>query len=285
MKRFIGFIAAAAASLLFILPADAQMKITTKKARLSDFETKTTKVVLSGSDIDNAALKAEVKAVWSLSPYEFCTLEEFNKIKSSTDYYFLLTVQGQFKKESAPGIDFLTLVKGGEGSEKGISDMFEVISIPYKSTSDASGRESVFLGALLNIMQDYTRKAMSSDFKGYSGLTFYNTALPKSKSKDIIFSSDDLCPGVGPMTMKASFGPGMTIEDEDEADKKFTEGTPNTIVSYIVYPSDSMEGSYCFKMLIDAENHDLYYFKKHKITAKNAPGFLLSDIKIISAIR
>ncbi|MCR5003830.1 MAG: hypothetical protein K5984_05605 [Bacteroidales bacterium] len=285
MRKIFTIMAAVAASILFILPADAQMKITTKKAKLSDFETKTTKVVLTGNSIDDETLKAEIKAVWTISPYEFCTLEEFENIKSSTNYYFLMTVQGQFKKESVPGIDFLTLVKGGEGSENGVGEMYEVVTVPYKASTASSGRETVYLGALLDIIQDYTRKAISSDFKGYTGLTLYNTALGKTKTKDILFSVDDLSPSVGQATIKDAMGNGMLIAEEDEVDSKFENGATNTVVSYIVYPSDAMVGSYCFKMLIDAENHDLYYFKKHKISAKQAPGFLLSDVKVIKAVR
>ena len=58
-----------------------QAKITTRKIRLSDFPTKTTKVVLAGNEILNTALREEVSRRWMASPYEFCTLEEYEANK------------------------------------------------------------------------------------------------------------------------------------------------------------------------------------------------------------
>ena len=91
--------------------AGAQAQINTKKVKIGDFTQKTTKVVLNGNPFMDGALKEEVSARWRVSPFEFCTLEEFDKIKTSEDYYFLPMVKGPFRKEAEPGIQFITLVK------------------------------------------------------------------------------------------------------------------------------------------------------------------------------
>ena len=103
-------------SLLLPILAWGQAQINTKKVKLGDFTQKVTKVVLSGNEFMDSALKDEVTARWRISPYEFCTLEEFSSMKTSGDYYFLIITNGQFKKDSSPTIQFLTLVKGGEGA-------------------------------------------------------------------------------------------------------------------------------------------------------------------------
>ena len=38
-------------------------------------------------------------------------------------------------------------------------------------------------------------------------------------------------------------------------------------------------------MLIEADTDTVYYIRKHKVTAKNAPGFLTDDLKRISRKR
>ena len=63
------------------------------------------------------------------------------------------------------------------------------------------------------------------------------------------------------------------------------ENAPGTLVSYTVFPYDPVPGSYCYKMLIDAGTHKLYYFRKHKITKKRGPGFLTEDLMRITADR
>ena len=122
---------------LLPLMAGAQAQINTKKVKISDFTEKITKVVLTGNDFYDIALQDEVKARWRVSPYEFCTWEEFQRDRNSSDFYFLLTTSSQFKKETEPGLDLLSLVKGGTGAT--INSMLEVVFIPFAPAEDPSG--------------------------------------------------------------------------------------------------------------------------------------------------
>lgn len=265
--------------------AFAQAQILTKKVKISDIQDKTLKVVLTGSDFTDLALKAEVKNRWQLSPFEFCTYDEFEKYKTSTDYYFLMVVKGQFRKETEPGISFLTLVKGGPAATKGIDKMLDVVTMPYASASEPSGREIVFLPALLDVMQDYVRKALVSDMAGYTGLSNYSLNLVKSRTKRIYFSEGDLSKEVDKAEQEKYFDDDMLVADEDAADSIFTDKTYNTLVSYTVAPTDPVKGSYCYKMLFEAETHKLYYYRRHRIGGKLEPGFLIEDIDRIAAVR
>ena len=114
-----------------IIPSDlfGQAQIYTRKEKLKDMTAKTVKVVMTGDEIFDEALKQSVTTSWTLSPYEFCTNEEFQKIKTDSKFYFLIVVKGQQRKEAEPGIDLLTFVKGGEGADKSIEDMLEVVSL------------------------------------------------------------------------------------------------------------------------------------------------------------
>jgi hypothetical protein len=144
-----------------------QAQINTKKVKISDFTQKVTKVVLTGNPFMDGALQDEVTARWRVSPYEFCTLEEFNSIKGNGNYYFLMCTSGQFKKESEPSLQFLTLIKGGKGADKGIAEMLEVISMPIASAKYPTGRELVFLPAFLDIIQDHVAESMEKDRNAY----------------------------------------------------------------------------------------------------------------------
>ena len=120
-------------AMLFPILAGAQAQITTKKIKIADYPEKITKIVLTGNDFYDLALRDEIAAGWTLSPYEFCTLEEFNSLKYNDEYYFLITADGKFKKENEPGLTFLTLIKGGKGASEGINKMLEVVSLPIAS--------------------------------------------------------------------------------------------------------------------------------------------------------
>ena len=283
MRRFIQILALAIAGLLLTTDALGQAQITTRREKLKDFTSKITKVVLTGDDFMDEALKESVAATWTVSPYEFCSNEEFQSLKGNNNFYFLMIVKGQFRRESEPGIDMLTLVKGGDGADKSINDMFEVVSFPFRPSEDPSGREFVMLPAFLKIIQNHAVELTDTEMKAYSSIGAKNTK--KLRIKRIFFWAEDFAPQVDEQTKRSLDEDILIKEDEDEVDEIFSEGTFNTVVSYVVAPSEPVNGSICYKMLIGSDNHELYYFKKHKITAKSGKGFLSSDIKSIKLLR
>lgn len=279
MKKLLIILAVA----LIPVIAGAQAQIHTKKVKISDFTEKITKVVLTGNDFYDLSLQEEVKARWRVSPYEFCTWEEFMVERNNMNYYFLLTTSSQFKKESEPGVDLLSLVKGGTGAT--INSMMEVMNIPFASAENPSGREYVFLPVLLDIIQSHTLKSMEKDMNGYVGLSSYSSNMKRTGNMEIVFSEDDLNSEITREFMDLNFDSDIVVTDEDSADEYVIENTPNTLVSYVVAPTDGNPGSYCYKMLVNAQTHEIYYYARHKISKKYGVGFLIEDIKRINSFR
>ena len=281
MKRII----VATAALLLSLMAWGQAQIDTKKVKISDFTQKITKVVLTGNMFYDGSLKSEIAAKWHVSPFEFCTMQEYEALKGDDNYYFLLTVQGQFRKESEPGLTFLSLVKGGKNASEGIDEMLEIVSFPLASAEDPTGREYVFLQAVLDIIQNYALDSMENDINAYTGLPNYTMNITKSGDMTIVFSEKDLSGEVTPQVRNQCFDEKVLVLEEEEADEYMSPEKSSTLVSYVVAPTSGKAGSYCYKMLIEPQTNTLYYFRKHKITKKAGPGFLAEDIRRIAVPR
>ena len=97
---------------------------------------------------------------------------------------------------------------------------------------------------------------------------------------NIVFSEDDL-----DATVTENELAGFVVTDEDSADKFVMDNTPNTLVSYVAAPSNPVNGSFCYKMLVNGETYELYFYRKHRINAKNGPGFMPYDIRHINISR
>jgi hypothetical protein len=281
MKRLLVFIAA----VLLPILGSAQAQINTKKVKIGDFTQKITKVVLTDNMFYDSILQDEIALRWRISPYEFCTLSEFEELKGNDEYYFLLTVNRKFKKETVPGLKYLTLVKGGPKAEKGIGAMLEIVSLPIGSAENPSGREADFFPAFLDIIQNFTLEAMEKDVNGYAGLSNYTLNLPDSQDMLIAFSENDLSDEITETFVRETFDQRMTIVTEDVIDKFIADPDVNVIVSYIAAPTDAQNGSYCYKMLIHNQSHKVYYFRKHKIGKKLGVGFLAEDMIRITSYR
>jgi hypothetical protein len=259
----------------------AQGKVTTRKHLFADFSDKITKVVMSGNDIIDGVLRQEVVDLWTVSPFEFCSPAEYESLKKSDTYYFLLVTAGQAKGEEAPMVRFLTLEKGGAESGDNIPLRTEVISLPLCPVEGGSGRELVFLPALVKGVQDFAAQAMESEKTAYSGMLWFNGNFDrKGGIKRIYLAREDISESVTGKDKAKYLDEDIILCDEDEADKAYTDKTYNALVSYTV-----SAGTWSYKMLIDAGTDTLFYIRKHKVNAKNAAGFLAEDLKRISRKR
>ncbi|MBO6063949.1 MAG: hypothetical protein J6P62_08240 [Bacteroidales bacterium] len=277
MKRLILFFTLLCMSAVLF----AQGKVTTRKHLFADFSDKITKVVMSGNEILDGALRQEVVDLWTLSPFEFCSMAEYESLKKSDTYYFLLITVGQAKGEEEPMVRFLTLEKGGAEKGDNIALRTEVISLPLCPVDGGSGRELVFLPALVKGVQDFTAEAMTSEKAAYSGMAWFNERFDrKGAIKRIYLAQEDLSGSVSVKEREKYLDEDIILCDEDEADKAYTDRTYNTLVSYTV-----SAGTWSYKLLVEADTDTIYYIRKHKVNARNAPGFLAEDLKRISKKR
>ena len=144
--------------------------------------------------------------------------------------------------------------------------------------------EFAVLGAFLDIIQNYAVKSMDSDLNAYSGIVSEVKKLSAAKDKRLVFAEEDVC-GFDDEALKGFFGDDFEITCSDDADVFFSDHAEGVIVSYVVYPSNKPNGSFCYKMLIDPSRHELYFFKKHRISKKAGASFLEEDLKKIAAAR
>ena len=259
----------------------AQGKVTTRKHLFADFSDKITKVVMSGNDVLDGALRQEVVDLWTLSPFEFCSMAEYESLKKSDTYYFLLVTAGRAKGEEEPMVRFLTLEKGGAEKGDNIALRTEVISLPLCPVEGGSGRELVFLPALVKGVQDFTAEAMASEKTAYTGMAWFNGNFDrKGAIKRIYLAKEDISESVAQKDLDKYLDEDILLCDEDEADKAYTDKTYNALVSYTV-----SAGTWSYKLLLDADTDTVFYVRKHKVNVRNAPGFLADDLKRISRKR
>lgn len=259
----------------------AQGTVTTRKYRLNDFTDKVTQVVLPGNSILASALRQEVMNQWKASAFEFCTTAEFEQRKTSDQYYFLLLADSASKDNAESGITFLTLVKGDAAAANGLGKMPEIISLPVCSAEGSSGRELLYLGSLVGAVQSFALAAMGSEKTAYQMDGWFNEKYAQDgKNKRIYLSITDIAPQVTERDGEKYLNDDILLcDDEEEANQMFQLGSFNTLVGFVVAPETPMNDTWCYKMLVDADTHELYYLRRHKISNHAGVGFLADDLK------
>jgi len=253
----------------------------TKQYIISDFNQKTLKVVLTGSELLNISFRENMQAVWNMSPYEFCSESEFNASKTSTDYYFLVIAQSSRRSEEDAGINILGIYKGVAGA-KDLSDLYKVVSIPFCPVENSDGRgEFVFLPAFLTILQEQVQSIMERRLNISEEVTVDLTRTTKKWSQRCAIAAEDFAEDPG-FSLAATYKQSnIDVVDRDVIDRYLTERVDGILVGYVVCPDNPSPGAYCYKMLIDASTWELYYFKKHKISPKSPSGFSRKDASAI----
>ncbi len=262
----------------FCFYSSAQIQITTRKEKLSDFPMKTTKVVLTGDKSMDECMKVAMKNVWVLSPFEFCSKEEFDSHKSDQDYYFMVLDAKKHKNEKESNTVMITVVKGGTGND--LESMFQVSQFPICAADSINyHRLDAFLPAIVNLIQNHIKRGL---YKGFNKIK--PEALNKAAGKPIFIAENDLSESLKKYVIENLSSRNIIVTDTENADNIFMEGV-NALVSYTFAPYHPTKGSVCYKMLFDARTYELYYYESHVLSGKKGKGFLRKDINKLSRSR
>lgn len=266
---------------LFPVLCLAQAQLQTRKYKLSDFNTKVMKVVLSGNSRYDDALKTAVQDNWYLSPYEFSDLKEFSSLKKSTDFYFLMITNFQGLKESAPGTRALTIYKGGPKATDDLASLLEVVSIPLGAI-ESDGRDLLMMPALVFLLQEQTKTALKKEVLLFDKIHLTGNGNSSKWGKTIYICMSDLGFEPDESYVASLSKSGINIVGKDVIEDVLTSRPDDALVSYTIVPANPVKGSRCIKMLVDAYTYDLYYYDAQSVNPGKPFGFLRCDISHIA---
>lgn len=263
-----------------------EQKVKSNREYYGDLPARMTKVVIAGDNsMTDLIFKNAVEESWNISPFEFCNYEEFDRIKTDTNYYFLMRLDKMHRSENDPVMEFVCYLKGNEKAADNISAMPELISLPlFPADNSGSDRIYSYLPAYMNIIQNYLQKIVDGRiYPSRSG--FIQTGIfEKNRDTKVLFRKGDLVYRPAMQEFERMFRGRAEEVEQDVIDQALKDGTPRTLVSLVVAPSEIYGKAYCYKMIISADTYELLYWKRHRLSEKKGPGFLKSDLKRISKL-
>lgn len=267
------------AALLFTMlctDLNAQFKVYTRKTRFADFPAKTTMVVLTGDDLLDLSLRNEIKSRWRVSPFDFCYEEDLEQIRKDPNVYLLCL------EEDNSGIIFLNLEKCG--NDKGVSSLdshMDVVRIPFCPKELSSGREVVYVSAMIDVLQHYIEKSLLLDHFSYQNLAQSSKSLTKGRRKEIYIDRDDLSEAISGRDSIQSPAEGIVFTDSFTTDSLFTVSSPNALIGFCISSSTPGPSSLSYQVIVSADRHELLYFRKNKYKKAGEKGFTLKSISDI----
>ena len=231
----------------------------------------------------NTYIREAVKDYWTVTPYEFIEVKDFNVRRLNPEYSFIVLTQTIFERDKSGGLyNFINLLQGKKGSKLG--EMPEICAVPLSYASEDDLEYGYKLGAILSFMQKHA-EMISEDpsLTGRKYLKYYNKNIPELAGKTILINGDDLSPDINSIDkIRAICSYRIEIVPEEEIEKAIAAKAPNTVILHKVGPVGDATAGYCFKMLIGTDDSDMYYYNQHKIDKYNPNGLLPADLKRLS---
>ena len=252
------------------------------KDEIKQFTVSKTCVVLEENQFSsyNTFIKEAVKAFWTITPYEFIEVKEFNVRRLKPEYSFIVLTQTNFEKDKSNSLfNFINLLQGK--NENKLGDMPEICAVPLSFAGEDDLEYSYKLGAILAFMQKHAQM-ISEDpsLTGRKYLKYYNINIPKVHNKTILVREEDLAPTISTIEEIQKIYPyKIEIVKEDDIVAAIEKKTPETLILHKVGPVGDKSSGFCFKMLIGADDANMYYYNQHKIDKANPNGLLPADLK------
>ena len=228
----------------------------------------------------NSYIKEAVKNYWNITPCEFIEVKEFNVRRLNPAYSFIVLTETNFDKDKSNSVfNFINLLQGKKVNK--ISENPEICAVPLCFAGEDDLGYGYKLGVILSFMQKHA-KMISEDpsLTGRKYLKYYNKFVPYVSKKTILVKKEDLSPEVSTIeSIKAIYPYDIKIVTENDIIDAIGKKAPNTLILHKVGPVGERKSGYCFKMLIGADDANMYYYNQHMIDEKNPNGLLESDLK------
>ena len=252
------------------------------KDEIKQFTSSKTCIVLEEDQFSsyNTYIKEAVKKFWNITPYEFIEVKDFNIRRLKPEYSFIVLTQTNYSKDKSNSLfNFINILQGKNVNKLG--EMPEICAIPLSFAGEEDIEYSYKLGAILSFMQKHAR--MISDDPSLTGrkyLKYYNRNIPEIIGKTILVKQEDLVPEISTIEkIKAIYPNKIEIVTEEDIMKAIADKTPNTLILHKVGPVGDKNSGYCFKMLIGADDSNMYYYHQHLVDKSNPNGLLPADLK------
>lgn len=278
-----------AAISIFCVDVSAQKKAATTSVPTAkdyeDFGETRTLVVMDDNIMSDYSLKIEqvMKNEWNLTKFDVITRKEFESKRVDPSYSFLLTTTVTYEKDKTKArYTYLSLLMGKEKTK--VNTMPDLISIPLAYASVEDQNYVYKMSAFVRFIQRHVNM-VTADPKllkkiGENPLLYYNKNIKSLSNKTLYLVKEELEKSLQSESAVAAIYPyKFKFVTREEVAEAIDKGEKDVVFLHKVGPEVAKYNTRCFKMVIGADDSEVYYFDYHNIDKKTPDRLLQSDLK------
>ena len=242
-----------------------------------------TLVVLDGNptSVYNETIKEMMKKFWTITPYDFISIEKFDEKKTNNTFSFIMLSDAEQTEDGVKcSYNFLNFILGGKTS---LTNMADLGSVPLSYSEVDESNYLYKIGGILIFMQAHVKYASE-----------HPTIVPKLinkdskidiKTKELWLLKEELPANFNTLEkIKTVYPYKVKLVTKEEIKKAIDDKNPDVIYLHKVGPQGTMEGGKCWKFIVTAKEGEVLYYDGHTIDATHPDAFLQKDFKNISKL-
>lgn len=275
------FFSALLMSALFFTNINAQNSVPTP-ADYENFSNSRTLVVLDDNMMSDFNLRIEkvMNEEWKPTKFDFISTKQFDTKRKDPSYSFLLTTTVTYEKDKTKArYVYLSLLMGKEKGK--VTDMPDLISIPLAYASVEDQNYVYKLNAFVRFIQNHVEMIKANPkMISKTPLVYYNKNIKSLSNKTLYLVKEELAKDLQTEAAVAKVYPyKFKFVTKEEVSDAIVKGEKDVVFVHKVGPEVAKYNTRCFKMVIGADDSDVYYFDYHEIDKKSPDRLLSADFK------
>lgn len=256
--------------------------IPTKEEVQRFFKTKTYVVMEPNPLSDfNFRIKDIMKNHWTITEYEFITIDQFEEMRFDPNKSFLMVTQVKFDNDKTYSkYNFLSLMLGADVEE--LDQMPDLCPVPLSYASVDPASYVYKIGALVRFMQNHMEFIRENpDIITNNVFKHYNENMGDIQTKQLLVIKDELEPDINSIAKLKKYYPfDVKFVTREEVEQAINEERDDVVFLHKVGPEGSKLKARVYKIMIGAGDQMFYYFDYHMFNKSKKPdGLLKSDLK------
>ncbi|MBU8891835.1 MAG: hypothetical protein KOO66_03600 [Bacteroidales bacterium] len=265
------------------LSLNAQEYLPTE-ADLNQFLNSKLYVVLESNPIAeyNFKIQEAVKKAWSLTDYEFISIDQFEEMYNDPGKSFLMMTQVVFQNDKTKvRYNFLHIFIGKSGLDS-FEDLPDIAAIPLSYTEVDEEFWVYKIESLVRFLQTHIQNMKDNpDMVKKNIFQYYNENTKDIKQKTLWLVKDEVSPDINTEAkIKKIYPFKVKFVTREEIEESITNRDADIVYLHKVGPQGTRLRARCYKIVIGAKNANFYYFDYHWVEkGKSFDGILEKDFK------
>ncbi|MFW5792647.1 MAG: hypothetical protein ACOCWC_00085 [Bacteroidota bacterium] len=266
---------------LFSASTFAQIKVARRKDYKKFLES-TTMVVLDQHPFNdyNERLKEEMERFWTITPYEFITFEEFEKIRRDDSYSFIILAD--IKQDKLPDVyQFMNFVLGDPS--RNFDRMPDLGSVPLAYRDIDEDNYIYKMGVFVQYMQNQAEER--SRLRNFSLTKLLDVKDDVIQEMELWLLEDELAPNVNSLDKIAKYYPyEVKLVTREEIKQAIADEREDVAILHKIGPEDTLDygTGKTWKFIVTAKDGLVLYTNSHEVERLKPDAFLESDFKSLA---